>query len=145
MAGLERIEDINRLRPSRRIWRLHRRLFVAIALGVAVLLVALASPWRMSTRLLAAWDIGLVFYLALTYRSMAHAPVSRIRWRAKSLFLVGHRDDVAGLGRANFQPLDPAACDHPRCNLVLLQSHGPRADREYGVQPGAGGALMSGS
>ena len=83
MAGLERLEDINQLRPSRRIWRLHRRLFVAIALGVAVLLVALALPWRMSTRLLAAWDVGLVFYLALTYRSMAHAPVSRIRWRAK--------------------------------------------------------------
>ena len=79
MAGLERIEDINQLRPSRRIWRLHRRLLVAIALGVAVLLVTLALPWRMSTRLLTAWDVSLVLYLALTYRSMAHAPVSRIR------------------------------------------------------------------
>ncbi len=83
MATPERMEDLSQLRPAHRVWRLHRRLFVAMVLGLAVLLVTLALPGRMPTRVLTAWDIAILFYLAITYRSMARAPVSRIRWRAK--------------------------------------------------------------
>jgi uncharacterized membrane protein len=83
MATPERMEDLSQLRPARRVWRLHRRLFVAIMLGLVVLLVALALPWRMPTRVLTAWDISVLLYLTITYRNMARAPVSRIRWRAK--------------------------------------------------------------
>jgi uncharacterized membrane protein len=83
MATSEHMEDLGRLRPTHRLWRLHRRLFLAFMLGVAVLLITLTLPWRMPTRLLTAWDIGVVFYLVVIYRSMAYAPVSRIRWRAK--------------------------------------------------------------
>jgi uncharacterized membrane protein len=83
MATPERMEDLSQLRPTRRLWRLHRRLFLAMMLGVAVLLITLALPWRVPTRVLTAWDIGVLFYLTITYRSMAQAPVSRIRWRAK--------------------------------------------------------------
>ena len=83
MAGSQRIEDLGQLRPMGRLWRLHRRLFVAAMLGIAVLLSTLAVPWRTPTRLLVAWDIGVAFYLVLTYQIMARAPVSRIRWRAR--------------------------------------------------------------
>ncbi len=83
MAKLERMEDLSQLRPARRAWRLHRRLFLAMMFGAAVLLITLALPWRMPTRVLTAWDISVLFYLTVTYRSMARAPVSRIRWRAK--------------------------------------------------------------
>jgi uncharacterized membrane protein len=83
MATPERMEDLSQLRSAHRVWRLHRRLFGAMMLGLAVLLVALALPWRMPTRVLTAWDISVLLYLTITYRSMARAPVSRIRWRAK--------------------------------------------------------------
>ena len=83
MVTSERMEDLGQLRPTRRLWRLHRRLFLSFMLGLAVLLVTLTLPWRMPTRLLTAWDISVACYLVLIYRTMAHAPVSRIRWRAK--------------------------------------------------------------
>lgn len=83
MTGPEHMGDLSQLRPARRLWHLHRRLFVAMTLGVAVLLITQALPWRVPTRVLMAWDIGIAFYLTVTYRSMARAPVSRIRWRAK--------------------------------------------------------------
>ena len=83
MSNPERMEDLSQLRPARRVWHLHRRLFVAMMLGVAVLLATLALPWRIPTRVLTAWDISVLFYLTIAYRSMARAPVSRIRWRAK--------------------------------------------------------------
>jgi uncharacterized membrane protein len=83
MAGSQRIEDIGQLPPMGRLWRLHRRLFVAAIIGIAVLLSTLAVPWRTPTRLLVAWDIGVGFYLVVTYQIMARAPVSRIRWRAR--------------------------------------------------------------
>jgi uncharacterized membrane protein len=79
----QRMDDLSQLRPSRRIWQLHQRLFFAVILGAAVLMVTLALPWRVPTRVLTAWDIGIAFYLVVAYRSMARAPVSRIRWRAK--------------------------------------------------------------
>jgi uncharacterized membrane protein len=83
MAAAPRIDDLGQLKPLHRAWRLHLRLFVAVALGVAVLALLSALPLRMPTRLLTAWDIGIAFYLAATFYVMANAPISRIRWRAK--------------------------------------------------------------
>ena len=58
------------------------RLFISAAFGVAVALVLVALPWRMSTRILIGWDLGVVLYLALSYRAAAHASIATIRQRA---------------------------------------------------------------
>jgi uncharacterized membrane protein len=42
----------------------------------------LATPWRIPTRILAGWDSGVVLYLALSFWTMARAPIERIRQRA---------------------------------------------------------------
>ena len=65
-----------------RLWKLHARLFISAALGVAVVLALLALPWRMPTRILIGWDIGVVLYLVLSYRAAAHASIATIRQRA---------------------------------------------------------------
>ena len=70
------------LKPLARFWKLHARLFIAAAFGVAVALALLALPWRMPTRILIGWDIGFVLYLALSYRAAAHASIATIRQRA---------------------------------------------------------------
>jgi uncharacterized membrane protein len=66
----------------RRLWHLHRRLFLSAAFGAAVTLALLAWPWRVSTRVLVGWDGGVALYLVLTYRIMASDSLARIRQRA---------------------------------------------------------------
>ena len=65
-----------------RMWKLHARLFISAAFGAAVVLALLALPWRMPTRILIGWDIGVVLYLVLSYRVAAHASIATIRQRA---------------------------------------------------------------
>ncbi len=65
-----------------RQWRLHARLFISAALGIAVILGLLALPWRMPTRLLLGWDIGVALYLTLSYRAAARASIATMRQRA---------------------------------------------------------------
>ena len=65
-----------------RLWTLHARLFVSAAFGVAVALALIALPWRIPTRILLGWDIGVLLYLVLSYRTSAHASVATIRQRA---------------------------------------------------------------
>jgi uncharacterized membrane protein len=65
-----------------RFWSLHARLVLSAALGIAVVLALLATPLRMSTRLLIGWDGGVLLYLALIYRLLAHESVARFRQRA---------------------------------------------------------------
>ena len=65
-----------------RLWTLHARLFVSAAFGVAVALALIALPWRIPTRILLGWDIGVLLYLVLSYRTAAHASVATIRQRA---------------------------------------------------------------
>lgn len=77
----------NRRGPSEfkllgRLWTLHARLFISAACGVAVVLALLVLPWRMPTRLLIGWDIGVVLYRVLSYRAAAHASIATIRQRA---------------------------------------------------------------
>ena len=65
-----------------RLWTLHARLFISAAFGVAVALALVALPWRMPTRILIGWDLGVVLYLALSCRAAAHASIATIRQRA---------------------------------------------------------------
>ena len=46
-----------------RLARLHARLLLSIAVGVAVPLLPVLTDWRMPTRLLIGWDVGVVLYL----------------------------------------------------------------------------------
>jgi uncharacterized membrane protein len=62
-----------------RLWKLHARLFISAAFGVAI---ALALPWRTPTRILLGWDSGVLLYLVLSYRAAAHASIATIRQRA---------------------------------------------------------------
>ena len=70
------------LKLLERLWTLHARLFVSAAFGVAVALALIALPWRIPTRILLGWDIGVLLYLVLSYRTAAHASVATIRQRA---------------------------------------------------------------
>ncbi|MGI8526853.1 MAG: DUF1345 domain-containing protein [Pseudolabrys sp.] len=66
-----------------RFARLHGRLLISFALGVAVALVLLAATdWRLSTKLLAGWDSFIALYLALIYQVMLQCGVEHIRARA---------------------------------------------------------------
>jgi uncharacterized membrane protein len=65
-----------------RLARLHARLLISVAVGIAVMLGLFVTEWRLPTKLLAGWDVGVILYLALTYWMMAHASVSKIRSRA---------------------------------------------------------------
>ena len=65
-----------------RIVRARPRLFIAALIGLVV--VALCpSDWRIATRLLAGWDVGVGLYLALALRMMGVADVRHIRLRAR--------------------------------------------------------------
>jgi len=67
-----------------RIVRARPRLFLSAALGVIIGLV-LPSEWRVATRMLVAWDIGVAVYLAFAFAAMAKADTARIRRRAALL------------------------------------------------------------
>lgn len=63
---------------------LHRRLFLAAAIAVAVF-AALHVAWpdlRTVAKLLIGWDLGVAAYLAMTFRMMASADLAHIRSRA---------------------------------------------------------------
>lgn len=68
--------------PLARLWRLHVRLFASVAIGLAVMVMLLALPWRMPTRILVGWDTGVALYLALIYRLMGRASILAMRRRA---------------------------------------------------------------
>jgi uncharacterized membrane protein len=59
------------------------RLFLSALLGLAVIgLLFAASDWRVATRLLVGWDIGIGLYLILAFSLMARSDVHRMRRRA---------------------------------------------------------------
>jgi len=74
--------DLREATPFARFWHLHTRLFVSAAFGLAITCMLLATSWRIPTRILAGWDSGVVLYLALSFWTMARAPIERIRQRA---------------------------------------------------------------
>jgi uncharacterized membrane protein len=65
-----------------RIVRARPRLFVSALIGLIIVTLC-PSDWRIATRVLVGWDIGLTLYLALALRMMAVAEVRHIRMRAK--------------------------------------------------------------
>ena len=65
-----------------RLLRLHIHLVLSAIVGIAVIAASSAADWRLPTRLLAGWDVGVAFYLALVGWMMRHAAVSEIRRRA---------------------------------------------------------------
>jgi uncharacterized membrane protein len=65
-----------------RIVRARPRLFISALIGLLVIVLC-PSEWRIATRLLAGWDLGIALYLALALRMMALAQVRHIRRRAK--------------------------------------------------------------
>jgi uncharacterized membrane protein len=64
--------------------RARPRLFLSAVLGLVVGLV-LPFEWRVTTRLLVAWDVGVAVYLALALQAMANGDTARIRRRAALL------------------------------------------------------------
>jgi len=64
-----------------RIIRARPRLAFSAMFGLAVAVV-LPSAWWISTRLLLAWDAGVVLYLVLVYTMMARSETGHIRTRA---------------------------------------------------------------
>jgi uncharacterized membrane protein len=64
--------------------RARPRLFLSALLGVVVGVV-LPHEWRVATRMLVAWDVGVAIYLALAVNAMATCDTARIRRRAALL------------------------------------------------------------
>ena len=72
-------------RPPRlvRIVRTRPRLFLSILLGLAVIALLFAtSDWRVATKLLVGWDIGVGLYLILGFNLMARSDLHRLKRRA---------------------------------------------------------------
>ena len=66
-----------------RIVHARPRLFISGAVAVVVMaLLAVAAPWRLPTRLLVGWDIGIALYLVLAFHMMVTSTIDRIRRRA---------------------------------------------------------------
>src|SRR5262249_43121774 len=65
-----------------RVIRARPRLFASGLVGLVVT-AALPTTWRLETRTLMGWDLGVSLYLALAYHLMAVSHVSHIRLRAR--------------------------------------------------------------
>jgi len=65
-----------------RLARLHARLLISVAVGVTVTLALMMTDWRLPSRILTGWDVGVGLYLFLAYLLMSRATVNEIRRRA---------------------------------------------------------------
>ncbi|MEA2871997.1 MAG: hypothetical protein QOH67_1973 [Hyphomicrobiales bacterium] len=78
-------------RPVRLI-RTRPRLFLSVLLGLVTIAILFATcDWRVATKLLIGWDIGVGLYLVLALSLMARSDLHRIRRRAAN-------QDEGGLG-----------------------------------------------
>jgi uncharacterized membrane protein len=73
--------------PRRGLWpvrivRARPRLFWAAVVGAAVTVGLLPTGWDGATRLLSAWDVGVVLYLGLVAHMMWRSDVAEMRERA---------------------------------------------------------------
>jgi uncharacterized membrane protein len=66
-----------------RIVRARPRLFISTVIGLVVAAAVSLTDWRIATRLLVGWDVGVGLYLILAMRLMAVAQVRHIRLRAR--------------------------------------------------------------
>jgi uncharacterized membrane protein len=75
--------NAKRPRSLIRVVRTRPRLFVCAALGIAIIAALFPmTDWRVATKLLVGWNIGLGLYLILVLQLMARSDVHRIRRRA---------------------------------------------------------------
>ena len=65
-----------------RLARIHARLLISAAIGVAVSLALITTDWRLATRVLTGWDVGAGLYLISTYLLVSRSTVNEIRRRA---------------------------------------------------------------
>jgi uncharacterized membrane protein len=65
-----------------RIIRARPRLFISALIGLIVLAIC-PWDWRIATRLLVGWDVGVALYLVLAMQMMATADVAHVRRRAR--------------------------------------------------------------
>src|SRR6185312_4237700 len=65
-----------------RLARIHARLLISVLIGIAVTLALTTTDWRLATRLLTGWDVGIGFYLISTYLLVSRSTVNEIRRRA---------------------------------------------------------------
>lgn len=65
-----------------RLARIHARLLISAAIGAAVTLASTTVDWRLATRVLIGWDVGVGFYLIATYLLVSRSTVNEIRRRA---------------------------------------------------------------
>jgi uncharacterized membrane protein len=72
-----------RLPAPIRVVRARPRLFISALIGLVVILALSLSDWRIATRLLVGWDVGVGLYLVLALRLMATSDVRHIRLRAR--------------------------------------------------------------
>ena len=63
-----------------------RRLLISVLLGAA-LFILLPDGWRLSTRLLASWDLTALIYIVFAFRMMHGSTVETCRTRA-ALYLI---------------------------------------------------------
>ncbi len=76
------LQRFRRLPKPVRIFYARPRLVVALAVGIAVLLLLSVAPLRMATRLLIAWDVFLALYLVLAFGLFARTGIAHIRRNA---------------------------------------------------------------
>ena len=103
-----------------RIVHARPRLFIAGGVTVVVTAVlAVAAPWRLPTRLLVGWDIGVALYLVLAFQMMATSTIDRIRRR-------GSEEDE---GQATILVLTVAAAMASLAAIFALLSTSARTER----------------
>src|SRR4029079_2969005 len=75
--------NVKRPRSFIQTVRTRPRLFSSVLLGFAVIAFLFATcDWRVATKLLVGWNIGIGLYLILAFQLMARSDVHRIRRRA---------------------------------------------------------------
>ncbi|HEY3643330.1 MAG TPA: DUF1345 domain-containing protein [Xanthobacteraceae bacterium] len=79
----DKLQSHRRLPAPIRVVRARPRLFISALIGAAVVLALSATDWRIATRLLVGWDLGVALYLILALRLMATADIRHIRFRAR--------------------------------------------------------------
>ena len=69
-----------RLPKPIRIVRARPRLFTSASVGLLVFFALLMTDWRLPTRVLAAWDVGVALYLVLAFHLATQAQTAPPRF-----------------------------------------------------------------
>lgn len=116
-----------------RLARLHARLLLSVAIGVAVTLVLALTDWRLATRLLTGWDVGVGLYLVSTYLLVSRSTVNEIRRRAA----------IQDEGAAALLVLTPAAAIASLAAIIIEFGNAESASAWAELAFGMGTILLS--